>query len=328
MELVVSTGVGALVFLVSAVALSNLYRDKSRADFLLALSEIRVTFQNAVIRSQDWSTTLAHNSHMACFAGSAPSKCAALATMKPEPLKLYANGALLYDSGDAKSGYTRGGVACSSYGATPDCVLKPILKWSAQCHLAVDPDCESPLIILDLTYDGSIPDFKGINFASYGFRLSKATFQLEAKNPCGGPIPSCTSSQAAICEAGSWVCREFGTGTVVAAATPPPTSPSTPPTPTPTPATALWACQGGVTIVPFYGANPFGHCENRTTGICIMKDGGGYWKQMPSCSSDDNFYSGDLYPAYGGPQPKNCVSTSGPPIPDGLGNTFTTEDCE
>jgi hypothetical protein len=94
--------------------------------------------------------------------------------------------------------------------AAGDCILKPDLKWKAECNLIADPTCLSPLIVVDLNFTYSGPSVGAINFASYGFRLSKATFPLSVGHPCSGPIPACTVSQAAICESSAWVCREFG----------------------------------------------------------------------------------------------------------------------
>jgi hypothetical protein len=203
-------GVAALIALVCASAMEMLIKEKSRADLLMTVADLRLRFQRAVLKSQDWAATQSHESNMSCFSGTLPSSCLTTASLGFQPLKVYESGSLFFDSSSSTAGYTRSGVACSTYGTTGDCILKPDLKWKAECNLIADPTCLSPLIVVDLNFTYSGPSVGAINFASYGFRLSKATFPLSVGHPCSGPIPACTVSQAAICESSAWVCREFG----------------------------------------------------------------------------------------------------------------------
>jgi prepilin-type N-terminal cleavage/methylation domain-containing protein len=208
-ELLTTVAVSSIVFLITMSVLYRLYQEKAQAEFMLALTELRITFQNAVIKSQSWSRTQSNNSSMSCFSGGAPSSCLALNGVAAQDLKLYSGETLLYDGSDATAGFTRSGAPCSTFGAGSDCILKPNLKWFVQCNLAVDPSCLSPLVVIDLKYNYKGQNAQTINFDSYGFRIAKSTFSLQVTKPCGGVVPACSASQAALCESGSWVCREF-----------------------------------------------------------------------------------------------------------------------
>ena len=209
-ELMTALGIGSLIILVSGTMISNLYQEKRRADFILALNEIRVSFQRAVLDSNAWAQSETSDSQMSCFSGSAATSCLSLNGMPSKDLKIYSGGQLLFDSISATSGYTQTGQPCGTYGGA-GCILKPHLKWQAQCNLTADPNCNAPLILVSLTYQLSGTDFSSVNFASYGFQLSKATFAIQSANTCAGVIPiGCTASQTAVCVSGTWACEEFG----------------------------------------------------------------------------------------------------------------------
>ena len=210
-EVVVALGVGSIAVLISTTILVQLYGAKRRADFLVGLSDIRVSFQRAILDGQSWDQSRLSDSMMNCFSG-AQSTCLALNGMAARDFKIFSGSQLLFDSTDALAGYTLTGQPCSTFSTTSaTCLLKPHVTWQAQCNLAADPTCLSPLILVRLNYTTSSEfDLTSINLASYGFQISKATFAIKASDSCAGAIPICSGSQAAICENSNWTCEEFG----------------------------------------------------------------------------------------------------------------------
>jgi hypothetical protein len=211
----VAIAMAGISVLIAAQILTLTARAKSRNDFLIVVSELRQTFQQAVIRTADWTITKAQNPAMACFAGGSASTCSgqAAAAGYPQPFKLYsADGAVIYDATNPASGYTLNGAACTTFGTTApaSCLIKPLLTWNLQCNLAIDPSCLSPLVVIDLDYQYNGASLGPINFATYGFHLLIPTFAYRQTPTCSGAIPICTGSQQVVCVARTWTCKEFG----------------------------------------------------------------------------------------------------------------------
>jgi hypothetical protein len=207
----ISLAIGSVVVLAISTALYDLSKEQARANALLSLAEIQLSFQNALLRSSDWDQTKSQNPNMSCFAGKDPSDCSALASQPPQPLKLYSGGQLLYDAGNSQSGYDAHGAPCSTYGSSTDCIFKPLLNWHAECNFGIDPSCQSPLVVVNLTYTTTKNDYSSVNFASLGFSIANVPFALSSAGVCpAAPPASCPAGQEAICEQTGWTCREFG----------------------------------------------------------------------------------------------------------------------
>lgn len=220
-ELLIAAGITAVVMSAVAASIVSLMKQKKRADFLVALSGVRLELQQTIVRADDWAKTKTMNPGMACIAGSVPlaGGCPAFASSSnglglsaPSPLKLYnASGTVVYDSSDPASGYTMNGAPCSGFGTAVDCIVKPKLDWQAQCNLSVDPQCRGPLLLVTLGYVYGGPDLGPINFSLYGFEIASVTFPLSGvAQACSGPLPACGGGRAIVCESGIWTCEEFG----------------------------------------------------------------------------------------------------------------------
>ena len=66
-EIIISLAVGAIVVAMVTGIFGDVYKAKKRADFLIALSTIRLNFQRAILRTVDWNQTKSNNSLMTCF---------------------------------------------------------------------------------------------------------------------------------------------------------------------------------------------------------------------------------------------------------------------
>ena len=208
-ELITAIGVSAIIIVLASTVFYRLYQEKMRADFVFALTSIRISFQQSVINSQTWALTQSNTPAMGCFSGGTPAPCVGIGTTATD-MVIYSGTTPLYDSTNATAGYTLEGLPCATYGAPGACVIKPHVTWLLQCNSVIDPTCLSPLVILNLNYAYNGPDVGATNLNSYGFQITKATFPVKSSTTCTGAVPPCTATQAAMCQGGSWVCEEFG----------------------------------------------------------------------------------------------------------------------
>ena len=157
-------------------------------------------------------------------ASASPAGASAGATSATDlstPVTSGVSGVTLYDSASTTSGFTINGSPCNTF-PTGGCVVKPSLVWKLQCAgAAMDPGCQSPLVIVNLIYNmdpaqGPL-SYRGTslgattNLSSYGFHLVIPTYPLQTKAPCSTPIPTCPSAaEPIVCVNGTWQCEEFG----------------------------------------------------------------------------------------------------------------------
>lgn len=219
-ELLVSIAISSIVALMAGTLLVSLLHLERRYQFLEILALLKLKYQQVILTKADWEATVSGNQSMMCFRGPGPTSCLQelqnQQTNGPEALNLYTAGSLttpLFDSTLPYNGFDLNGASCNTFGQEPptSCVLQPRLNWHLECQLSLDPTCESPLVVVDMTFNYKGPSLGAIRFSTYGFHIVTATFPLTVSLPCGpAPAGTCAVPQKMLCISGNWACQEFG----------------------------------------------------------------------------------------------------------------------